>query len=388
MKKIVTAIHAVLLVSLPLATAALGADRGAPIVIDHLCTRIDTIPRQAIQDAIDTLVIAYGHTSHGSQLVTGMDSLAGFLGDDLYSWSADGSGGTLELRDKPFPNDLGYETWEPDTRAYLDGHPEVNVIIWSWCGQVSYATEAYINEYLADMTALENDYPNVSFVYMTGHLDGSTYGSNTFLRNQQIRDYCVANNKILYDFNDIESYDPDGIYYADRLAHDNCDYDSDGDGTLEPGVDANWAIDWQNAHPGEWYDCVAAHTQPLNANLKACAAWWLWARLAGWSGTPVIADDDSDGPTPTLGLSCHPNPFNPSTTIVFSLPSQAHTRIEIYDTAGRLGRILVDEVFAGGPHQVLWDGRDKSGCRLNSGVYFCRITAGNVSTSRKIILLR
>lgn len=384
MKKIITAIHAVLLVSLSLATAVSGADRAAPLVVNHLSTILADIPRDAIQSAIDNLVIAYGHTSHGSQLVTGMDSLAAFVGDDIYSWSMDGSDGTLELRDRVLPGDLGYTTWEANTRAYLDIHPEVNVVMWAWCGQTTSATEAYINEYLADMTALENDYPNVSFVYMTDCLSGWTYGTNPFQRNQQIRDYCVANNKILYDFTDIESYDPDGVFYADRRANDNCDYDSNGDGT----VDANWAISWENANPEEWYDCLAAHTQPLNGNLKAVAAWWLWAGLAGWSGVPVVSGDESEGPKPILGLSCYPNPFNPTTTITFSLPSAARTRIEIYDAAGRLGRTLVDEVLAEGPHQVLWDGRDKSGGRINSGVYFYRITAGDLTASRKMVLLR
>lgn len=373
-----------LLLSLLLATAAGGADRTSPLIVNHQSTILTDIPRDAIQNAIDNLVIAYGHTSHGSQLVTGMDSLAAFVGDNIYSWSLDGSGGTLEIRDKVLPGDLGYTTWEPDTRAYLNIHPEVNVVIWAWCEQVTYATEAYINEYLADMTALETDYPNVSFVYMTDCLSGGTYGTNPFLRNQQIRDYCVANNKILYDFMDIESYDPDGAFYADLRADDNCDYDSDGDRI----VDANWAIDWENANPGAWYDCVAAHTQPLNGNLKAFAAWWLWARLAGWSGIPVVSGDESDGPKPVLGLSCYPNPFNPTTTITFSLLSAANARLEIYDATGRLGRTLVDENLAEGPHQVLWDGRDKSGSRVNSGVYFYRITAGDFSISRKMVLLR
>ena len=196
MKIFITAIRTALIASLSFATAAFGADRAAPIIVNHQCTILADIPREAIQDAIDDLVIAFGHTSHGSQLVTGMDSLAAFVGDDIYSWSMDGSGGTLELRDKVMPYDLGYESWEPDTRAYLNSHPEVNVIIWAWCGQVVHATEAYIDEYLADMTALEVDYPDVSFVYMTDHLVGWTYESNPFIRNQQIRDYCIANNKI------------------------------------------------------------------------------------------------------------------------------------------------------------------------------------------------
>ena len=119
-----------------------------------------------------------------------MDGLAAFLGDDLYNHSLDGTGNTLELRDNAMPYDLGYPSWEPDTRAYLDSHPEVNVIIWSWCGQVSDASEAYIDTYLGLMTNLENDYPDVSFVYMTGHLDGQPPGYTIHVRNQQIRDYC------------------------------------------------------------------------------------------------------------------------------------------------------------------------------------------------------
>ena len=115
---------------------------------------------------------------------------------------------------------------------------------------------------------------------MTGHLDGTGMEGNLHLRNEQIRQYCVKNKKVLFDFADIESYDPDGNGYLERLANDNCDYDSDEDGSR----DKNWAIDWQESNPGAWYSCGSAHSQPLNANLKAYAAWWLLARLAGWNG--------------------------------------------------------------------------------------------------------
>ena len=75
-------------------------------------------------------------------------------------------------------------------------------------------------------------------------------------------------------------YNPDGTYFGDKIPNDNCDYDSNADGTR----DANWAIEWQDANPGEWYDCSSAHSQPLNANQKAYAAWSLWAILGGWGG--------------------------------------------------------------------------------------------------------
>jgi len=66
------------------------------------------------------------------------------------------------------------------------------------------------------------------------------------------------------------------------MANDNCDYDSNGDGRR----DKNWATDWQDSHTEDvdWYECSSAHSQALNANRKAYAAWYLWARLAGWDG--------------------------------------------------------------------------------------------------------
>jgi hypothetical protein len=254
------------------------------MLVDHSSTNLEAIPESAIDSAKAKLHIAYGHTSHGSQLVTGMTGLVSFKGS-LYAFSNGGAGGTLDLRDMPFSGayDLGNpdrSAWAAATRTYLDAHPEINVVIWSWCGQVSTATEADITVYFGLMNALEADYPKVRFVYMTGHLDGSGLDGNLHIRNEQIRAYCVANKKTLYDFADIETYDPDGTYFGDKIPNDACDYDKNGDGTR----DGNWAVEWQNAHPGEWYSCAAAHSQPLNANQKAYAAWWLWARLAGWRG--------------------------------------------------------------------------------------------------------
>ncbi len=262
-------------------------DGDVSMIINHTCCNISAVPRSAIQDAIDDLHIAYGHTSHGSQLTTGMDRLADFLDDELYNYSNGGTDGTLDLHDYAFNSYSAYDlgnpdrtTWATATRNYLDANPDVNVVIWSWCGQVSTATEQDIQTYLDLMNQLEADYPAVSFVYMTGHLNGTGSAGNLHLRNEQIRAYCEINDKILYDFADIESYDPNGVYYLPILANDDCRYDSDRNGTQ----DSNWAINWQTAHEGEWYSCNSAHSQPLNANLKAYAAWHLWARLGGWDG--------------------------------------------------------------------------------------------------------
>jgi hypothetical protein len=253
-------------------------------IIDHTTTKLNSIPSAWITSAKQNLHIAYGHTSHGSQLTDGMTGLVSFKGTS-YSWNNGGTGGALDLHDYAMSGDLGapdWTTWASLTRTYLAANKDVNVIIWAWCGEVSSATEANITTYLNLMTSLENDFKNVKFVYMTGHLDGTGLTGNLHLRNEQIRSFCKSNDKVLFDFADIECYNPDGVYFGDKKPNDACDYDKNGDGVLE----GNWATEWQNAHVQgtDWYSCSSAHSQPINANQKAYAAWWLWARLAGWDG--------------------------------------------------------------------------------------------------------
>lgn len=261
-----------------------GAVEGAGLIVDHSSTKLATIPSEWISAAKSNLHIAYGHTSHGSQLTEGMSGLLSFKGSS-YSWNNGGTNGALDLHDYAMSGDLGNPdrtSWASRTRSYLTQNTDVNVIIWAWCGQVSVASESDINTYLNLMNDLETEFPDVKFVYMTGHLDGSGLTGNLHLRNEQIRNYCKENKKILYDFADIECYNPDGIYFGGKKPDDACAYDSNGDGTR----DGNWATEWQNTHTQgvDWFSCSAAHTQPLNGNQKAYAAWWLWARLAGWNG--------------------------------------------------------------------------------------------------------
>jgi PKD repeat protein len=264
------------------------------IIVDHNCTKLANIPSEWITTAKQTLHIAYGTASHGSQLYYGATKLVTWAyGGSKYAFNNGGSGGALDWRiwignfanlnmatslDLDQNQSYNNTAWEAATRAYLATNPGVNVIMWAWCYGAN-TTEANINLYLSLMSGLEADFPNIKFVYMTGHSNGTGESGNLHIRNQQIRNYCITNNKILYDFYDIECWDPNGNYYGNRNISADLSY-----------TGGNWGSEYAAANPqpsSKWFDCsecYGAHSHPLNCNVKIFAAWHLFARLAGWDG--------------------------------------------------------------------------------------------------------
>jgi YVTN family beta-propeller protein len=83
-----------------------------------------------------------------------------------------------------------------------------------------------------------------------------------------------------------------------------------------------------------------------------------------------------------------PNPFNPSTSIKFTIAEDAHVTLAVYDVGGRRVRTLVDRDLKASFYRVDWDGRNESGRSAASGIYFYRLQAGSFVQSRKMILLR
>jgi hypothetical protein len=84
----------------------------------------------------------------------------------------------------------------------------------------------------------------------------------------------------------------------------------------------------------------------------------------------------------------HPNPFNPATSVCFTVDRAQHVTIAVYDLAGRQIAPLADQVFGSGEHTVHWDGRDDSGRAVSSGTYIVRFEAERRAESRKIMLVR
>ena len=282
---LVVVISILLLIKLPYSQAG-------GIIIDHTCTDLSKIPPYWLEKA-KQLTLHYAHTSHGSQIISGIVNLESLY--PLYSVAVRESG-TEGLPSEEDPPALRiYDGNPPET--YItpedywnseDGRDRTRTVadtgnydfsMWSWCGQASTPDVSYINNYLTTMHQFETEYPNMRFIYMTGHLDGTGSGGNLHQRNEQIREYCRNNNKILFDFADIERYNPDGTDFLDLGANDNCEYYIDS-------VLHNWADEWCAAHPGSDLcdSCSCAHSKALNCNQKSRAFWWMMARLAGWKG--------------------------------------------------------------------------------------------------------
>jgi len=102
---------------------------------------------------------------------------------------------------------------------------------------------------------------------------------------------------------------------------------------------------------------------------------------------PVAVDEGQPGAV-QLSLSAYPNPFNPKTTVSFSLAKAERVRLDVFDINGRAVRNLLDGPAAAGRHEIVWDGADSQGSPQASGVYLFRVQAGEQRQTLKAILLK
>ena len=243
--------------------------RAESILIDHTAVpAFDSIPQAYIDLAQSDLKMLFGHRSHGSQLITGQEMLQ----EENATLVPPPLDVILSII-----KDINDTTWLIETRAFLEdpANSEVNAVMWAWSGGTIAFSEDAIHLYLAQMTQLEADYPQITFVYMTDHMIAWAPVTTNY-RNNLIRSHCEQNNRVLYDFHDIESHDPDGTYYPDDDA------------------DCYWCVDWCATHECPTCD-YCAHSHCFNCYNKGKAFWVLMARLSGWAGTTGDIDGDQDG---------------------------------------------------------------------------------------------
>jgi len=315
------------------------------------------------------------HTSHGSQLTTGLQRIED---DDPQYSIARGSSSLPTEADALciFDGQEGDTYISPDeywqtksgmdkTRDVLNHNPTLTVSQWSWCTQLDSYSDGDVEAYLDSISVLEAEFPNVTFVYMTGNAQATgSNGYNRFLRNEQIRQYCTANNKVLYDFADLDAwwYNPD----TEEWEHNTYEYE----GHTVP-------VEHEHFNGSE-----AGHTTYESCEQKGRAVWWMMARLSGWEGVTLMIGPSSKLATGFELLQNFPNPFNPSTNIIYTLSHKSKVQLVVYNVLGKQIKQLVNNTENAGKHSVYFNAAG-----MSSGIYFYILKVAGASEIRKMVLM-
>jgi hypothetical protein len=237
----------------------------------------------AIPDAcIDHLrsgafVFHYGHRSHGSQITVGAELLEDL--DDRYAFDgeyceAPNATGVFPMWDGMTPATgatvVADQYWSDtggvdELRAILGENPSIRYTSWAWSYDLIDQTSQSIQLYLDTMSALELEFPNVTFVYMTGPADAGYDDATHRMRagfNDTIRAFCTTHGKTLFDFEDLDAWS-DGVRSSRVI-----------DGVDVPTRHADYAYGDEAGYQG-------THTTVASCLNKARAFWWMMATLEG-----------------------------------------------------------------------------------------------------------
>jgi hypothetical protein len=237
----------------------------------------------------------------------------------------------------------------------------------------------------------------------------SAYGDNTYgIDVPTIADSTIADGQYYSSFfiraatgvtTSFFDSSPDSGYSVDNLA---------------PGVPTSFAysagaLSW-NPSKAEDFDYFSVYGSNTNAfgaatlidytvapNLSVISSSYVYyfvtaTDFSGNEGKPaVISTLSGIGETPSsyvLSVSAYPNPFNPATTIRYTVPSKGRVQVALYDLQGAHVVTLVDDDKDAGAYTTAWDGRAPGGVGVSSGVYFARVTQAGATKSYKLVLLK
>ncbi len=127
-----------------------------------------------------------------------------------------------------------------------------------------------------------------------------------------------------------------------------------------------------------WYD-LGTNATPSDVGIRARATLTL---------AQSIDDKEITAPNDFIMSQNYPNPFNSATTIDYSIPRQLPVTIDIYNLLGQKVKSIIDEVKPAGNYTAIWDGTDSNNRSASTGVYYYRISAGNMTDVKKLVLLK
>jgi len=196
-----------------------------------------------------------------------------------------------------------------------------------------------------DLTSFRTLFPNVD--NYSGSFDFGLNGSGELIRLYDISGSII--DSVMYDDNSPWPDAPDGEGPTLELIQLN----------LDNSLAESWAASLEHGTPGS----------P--------------------NSTTSLADESNITTTKDFILhSNYPNPFNPKTTISYSLSMIATVNLKVFDIRGQEVITLQNSIKSAGNHQVQWNGRNQAGNPVSTGIYFCRLEVGSISKTIKMLNLR
>ena len=153
------------------------------------------------------------------------------------------------------------------------------------------------------------------------------------------------------------------------------------DGGVVPGEEAFYCV--------VAYDDGTQNWEKQGRSIES-VRWWTWSGFYNIGVTALTTGGTSvEGRASSFALDQNaPNPFNPTTSISFSVPAAGEASLIVYNAAGQVVRTLVDGNIAAGTHQISWDGTDNMGRNVASGVYVYRLVNDGRQLVRRMTLVR
>jgi hypothetical protein len=258
--------------------SARGVTWETPVIIDHRCTDITKIPDNWVDSVRTNMVVFYSGGSHANQWATGLQLVAQLLGPEKYKVAYHTSKeGQNDIPTEPNAlrvlnyggNYLGASKLES---IFSDQGGAINASGHGWCDEICKRDPA---NYINAVDEAEQQFPGVAFWYSTGIEDWDDKGVDTSLcrpNNNAIRNHCIENNRVLFDFIGLDMTDDDGNFH---------DTPAEKFGTCE------WCKQYCSANDCETNDLEkqsSGHTHIYSCFRKGKAMWWMLARMAGWPG--------------------------------------------------------------------------------------------------------
>jgi len=232
--------------------------------------------------------------------------------------------------------------------------------------------------------------PNISSDEYRAQASGA-WGPYYLIRRipaEELLQYRLDSGEFAYGFVDEEALPPDPSLYYYVAAYDDESGSISGMpfSSLEShranwnGRSGLWEGTYWFAHGSDRYPSVddVEGLQRIGAPFTPAAA------LA----QTAVAEASRTSAAGLALAPAHPNPFNSTVSISYSVPSEGLVELRVYSAVGQPVAALVDQRQAAGTYEVSWDGRDDERRQLATGLYFCRLRSGRESATRKLMLLR